>query len=68
MGAAEKYAGTPPFRLLLRLLVPRPMCELAVEASRAAAAEDHTLQLPDVGVILLGYLMMSAMVGVCVCV
>lgn len=39
-----------------------------VEASRAAAAEDHTLQLPDLGVILLGYLMMSAMVrfGWCV--
>jgi hypothetical protein len=62
VGAAEKYADTPPLRLLLQLLVPESMCRLAIEASKAAAAEDHTLQLPDLGVILLGYLMMSAMV------
>lgn len=64
VGAAERYADTPPLRLLVRLLVPAPMCALAAEASKAAAAEDHTLQLPDLGVILLGYLMMSAMVRV----
>lgn len=51
-----------PLLWLLRLLLPASICNLAGQVSQAAAEEDHTLQLPDLGIILLGYLMMSAMV------
>ncbi|TFJ85721.1 hypothetical protein NSK_003226 [Nannochloropsis salina CCMP1776] len=62
VGAAEKYVETPLGICTLRFLVPRSICKLAAEVCQAAAAEEHTLQLPDLGVILLGYLLMSAMV------
>ncbi len=62
VGAAEKYVESPLGLCTLRFLVPPSICALAAEISQAAATDDHTLQLPDIGIILLGYLMMSAMV------
>lgn len=43
VGAAEKYADTPPLRLLLRLLVPRAMCELAVRFFQRSKKRERRL-------------------------
>ena len=62
VAAARRYVDAPASQLLSHV-VPTNVVSVLREISVTAAEEDHTLQLPDLGTIALGYLVMSLMVS-----
>lgn len=59
--AADKYSHNLMFSTL-GAVVPKTIRDMAGEIARAAAEEDQTIQLADLGTIVLGYLVVSTMV------
>jgi len=59
--AADKYSHSAMF-WVVGTVIPKTIRDMAGAITRAAAEEDQTIQLPDLGTIVLGYLVVATMV------
>lgn len=61
LASVRRNVDSPMLHAALEL-VPQGLRQVVDDFSTTAAKEDHTLQLPDLGTIALGYLVMSCMI------